>query len=539
MKQKLTIAAIALVAMLFPTVAKAQNVQHTPPDKATWAITGDMRAFMQGGTPVYELNNPDGIRPNGYIKFKSQLHYYGTSQQGEQVVFSLENAETDRPNKFKGAMHFWSWNDVAGEWQLDEESGSGRREYENSSIASVMLVLDYSGSMGNDIGQVKRAAKSFLKKMLDVSEGKGNVRVGVIGFNTVEFSKTHTMEPMPLTQRNYLTLCSFIDGMDAIGGTALYYSVNAAAEILQRDFAQNIQGKKFGGAAIVAFTDGHDNTSTDESKGYVSSKDYFNYTKGYFPKQMVNGMDILSWCVGNRGSDITSDNIWNATKKQFTEVFDYFIPIEHIEDLNDRFDYIATSLIERNTVLNLRVARGISGPVAWTFDDEEYVYVSPTPQPKPLPKPSGENKFWLGVGLEGGGAFCRYREYGWWYNSFEGQDEWVLREEGSYLYPYIGVNIDAAFHLSSKFAIGASGSFMMTSNIDPGFKVGPLIKYTFNNNSALLVGAGMKMWFGDFYLNDIDLYLSLGWKFKSRWYVTANAGLYSYGLSVGYSIFDN
>lgn len=512
-------------------LAQAANAQYDKsklknPDEATWAITGEMSSSIHGNDASYELQNPQGSHDKGgYIRFKREAQYIGRTVGGEQVVFSLQNAETDRPNKFRGEMIFWSWNDLAGEWQVDVESGSGRSEYESSANVNFMLVLDCSGSMGDGIRDVKSSAKFFLKRMLDVSEGKGNVRVGLIGFSTVEYSRTHTVDPLPLTQANYDYLCNYIDRFNSDGGTALWYSMNAAAEKLQNDYSENIKGKKFAGSAVVAFTDGHDNTSTDKAKGYSSSKDYYNkYFSVTYPHQNVNGMKIMTWIVGKRGDDITSDNIWGATVSQFRAMADEYIPISNMSELHDKFGYIAENLIERNTVLNLRVAEGISGRVGWTFPEEK-VYVAP----KPVVKPKKPVKMWMGLGLEAGLATLGYEKYRYYNGAY------YISESGADNYFFAGLHVDAAFPLSSVFAVGGSASLTYCFDNGIGYSVGPLAKITFNNSSALLVGGGIRNLVGNTFP-----YVTLGWKFKSPWYVNAfttfNEGLWDIGIGVGYSI---
>lgn len=525
MKHKLSILVVFLMtAMMLPAVAQNTSKTLKNPDEATYAITGRMESSKSGGTTTYELLNPQGSQRNGgYIKFKQMPHYYGTTIDGEQVRFSLENAETNRPSRFSGDMVFWSWNDEAEEWQIDMESGSGRSEYESASYVNFMLVLDCSGSMQRELAEMKSSAKYFLRKMLDVSGGKGNVRIGIIGFSTVEYSQNHTQDPLPLTRENYDRLCNYIDRLNDGGGTALWYSLNAAAERLQRDYTQNLRGKSYAGAAIIAFTDGHDNTSNDET--YTSSKEYYNYTLRYFPSQTVNGYNIASWIVGLRGGDITSDNIWKATIGQFMKVADKFIPISRIDELHDQFDKIAEDLIERNTVLNLRVAKGISGRVGWTFPEEK-AYVPAPPAPKPPKQPV---KMWMGLGVEAGSVIVENKYYG---NGY--YDEWT---EMGY---YGGMHLDAAWALSSSFSLGGTVSLLysmlpyegeMEGGV--GFGIGALGKIDFPNSSALLLGIGGKI------IDGFNSYLMVGYKFKSPWYITACpvfAGGLGFGVGIGYSI---
>ena len=404
-------------------------------------------------------------------------------------------------------MIFWRWIEIGdgGEWQIDRESGSASNRYENATYLNFMLVLDCSGSMKDGIREVKDNAKYFLRRMLQASD-KGNVRVGIIGFNTVAYSKTHTLDPIPLTHGNIDRLNNFIESFDADGGTALYYSVNTATEKLQKDYEKNIKGKKFAGSAIIAFTDGMDNTSTDEM--YNSSKRYIEYTMRYFPQQTVNGMDILSWCVGKRGEDITSDKIWNANVDQLEKVFDNFIPISQMYELRNEFDKIINNLIQRNTVLGLQVANGTSGRVGWTIPEYEDYRLPPPPK-----EPSN---FWLGLGVEIGTSSY----YDYYYDYSESSVAAALR-------------VDAAWPISEKFALGGTLSLGYSEG-DVVYKVGPLAKISFSNGTALLAGLGVNNW-GD--SDEAPVYFTLGWKFKSPWYINFSySGLESYSVGIGYSI---
>ena len=96
------------------------------------------------------------------------------------------------------------------------------------------------------------------------------------------------------------------------------------------------------------------------------------------------------------------------------------------------------------------------------------------------------------------------------------------------------------YPLSSRVSLG--GSFSLTINDDEelSFAIGPLAKIDFKNNSALLIGFGLRTM--DVYRDIlVGSCTTIGWKFKSPWYVTgywamAN-GHVSVGVGVGYSIF--
>ena len=67
-------------------------------------------------------------------------------------------------------------------------------------------------------------------------------------------------------------------------------------------------------------------------------------------------------------------------------------------------------------------------------------------------------------------------------------------------------------------------------------KFGPLAKITFSDGNALLAGLGAQIWTVDAGF----AYITLGYKFKSPWYITASPFFAFMGngfsLGVGYSI---
>jgi Ca-activated chloride channel family protein len=120
-----------------------------------------------------------------------------------------------------------------------EASGKGEEEIP----LSVVLVLDTSGSMKENIDFLKEAAINFVYKLEDVDTAL------VVQFNdTVKGSADFTGD--------FDRLERFVGGLQAWGGTSLY---DATQYALQR--IKDQPGRK----AIVIFTDGADTTSqTDE-----------------------------------------------------------------------------------------------------------------------------------------------------------------------------------------------------------------------------------------------------------------------------------
>jgi VWFA-related protein len=103
----------------------------------------------------------------------------------------------------------------------------------------LMVTLDVSGSMEDDMVEMREAVKALLEALRPTDQ------VSVAGFNTNYFIIS-TRESKPDLRRRA------IDRLAAWGGTALYDALVRSADLLQRR-----PGRK----AIVVFTDGDDQSS--------------------------------------------------------------------------------------------------------------------------------------------------------------------------------------------------------------------------------------------------------------------------------------
>ncbi len=126
---------------------------------------------------------------------------------------------------------------------------------------SVVLVLDASGSMAENMGFLKEAASSFVGKLEAVDE------VLVVQFNdSVKGSAEFTNDEDRLD--------NFIVGLQAWAGTSLYDAIKYSLERVK---------DRAGRKALVVFSDGEDTTSSisqDEVVGYARSVEATIYSVG-------------------------------------------------------------------------------------------------------------------------------------------------------------------------------------------------------------------------------------------------------------------
>jgi Ca-activated chloride channel homolog len=135
---------------------------------------------------------------------------------------------------------------------------------------SVVMVLDTSGSMKQNLGLLQEAAITFVDKLEDIDSAL------VVSFNeTVKGSVDFTGDSDRLTQ--------FVGGLQAWGGTSLYDAIRYSL-----DRIKNQTGRK----ALVVFTDGDDTTSSTgapEVIDYARSVEATIYTVGINPGAGMGG----------------------------------------------------------------------------------------------------------------------------------------------------------------------------------------------------------------------------------------------------------
>jgi VWFA-related protein len=129
---------------------------------------------------------------------------------------------------------------------------------------SVVLVLDSSGSMKNNMHFLQEAAVTFVNKLEDVDKAL------VVDFNSgVRGSAEFTDDIARLEQ--------FVEALQAWGGTSLYDAIHYGLNRIK-----NQPGRK----AVIVFSDGDDTTSS------FGEKDVIDYARA---------VEATVYCVGIRG----------------------------------------------------------------------------------------------------------------------------------------------------------------------------------------------------------------------------------------------
>lgn len=502
MKQRKLIMAVLTMAMLVPVYVSAQNNKpRTPPDKAKYHIIGTMN-YRNGQR---WLDNPHSDDKNGgkiLFEYDDTKPAMPTDKADLEVRFDYVKTMPQRPIT---KLDFWRYDAEVGEWIYDSEVRQGETVSVTKMQTNVMLVIDKSSSLKSDFPKVQEAAIEFVNQLYNASREKGvTFRVGIIAFSTIRFTEIRDISI--LDAANYNEIVSFIRGLKMENGTALYYSLDKALDMLEKDTRDNIPEDEYRESRIYAFTDGLDQASIDDKQGLTTPTEYYEkrlrpLMRGPRRKLILNRPRkiVRSTMVTVRGDDMTEKQI-QLFDERAGQICDNVRKLDDMSKLVQEFRELAADLVNSNFILTCYIPEGASGLVGWTFRDEKVI------------KEKEPSKTWLGIIASGA------------YGVFE--KEYDIYE--------FDIGLDIAWPLSSSFSLGAS--LDVGFDLEMAVRLGPLAKISFANNSALLVGGGLKLseW-SSLYIS--NLYLNVGYKFKSPWYIDASLYLFGgFGIGVGYSI---
>ncbi len=520
--KKILLMFVALVCNIMFVFCKDDARVH--PDKASHFIRGNFSASMENGKPLYKLNS---VNAQG-ITFKQQDSWTGIKTNEGDLLFTFDNTETTYPGGFKkNKLAFWYYDKEIKEWQPDFEVRQAQPTFDTTKVVSLMLVLDCSSSLQSDQARVIESAQYFLDELCAKSEGKGNVRVGIIGFSSMNNTRNNIRDIQELTYGNLSEMKRYIGSFKQYNGTALYFAMDTAVSIL-KNYTNRLSGedaKNYKDTYLVTFTDGVDQTSESIDLGILSADAYYDRVQKISIQQKIKGKHINNYLISVRGVDVT-DALVEKFDRLLNGITDNYYKIAKFSELKQRFAKIAESLVESNQVLALYIPAARQGLVCWTLGEKEIP--QPKPEPKPEPKPKKERKSFIGINGTVGIPFENYYNEGY-RNDAAGGYSWT-RE-----YNTVGVNLkfgfDYAKKLSDKFgmglytAIGAGPTFSFGDSSEIyyslDFKLGLLMLTGKMNEKPFIIGIGS----GFSYINEyafVPIEFRIGRVLKEHFYFTFN-----------------
>lgn len=472
--------------------------------------------YERHGEGDYTLKNVHtyGITIGGKTEFPnvvfngSKQHIRCDQLEATLIKFSFEKANTNCPTRWKNGFRFQYWDEDNNKWKDDTEACKGEATGYSQKDMVIMLVLDYSSSMSNNISQIKSYAINFINTISKASHG--NVHVGIIAFAGMDKANSQIFDIRPLTSDNIYKFEDFIRNSSMGTETALYYSMDKAMKMMEQYVShKNFNSENFNGTCMITFTDGLDNASINDNISVTMHRGSRNEYLAYLSeklrgssRKMILGTPLESYIVGYTGSeDFSSEDLdfFQNVLQRTTPDESHFKLAKRFQEVEDYFGYITRQLTERWETINMYVGEAQHGRIRWVLNCEPRRTPDPPTSPSPRKAFVGFN---VTLGVPMNYDFCIG------------------------VSPKIG--IDVAWPVSDRFAIGfyfKGGPAFDLSCWETGFdvKAGVLMLAGNINKRPFIIGispfAGLNFFDGG---TSMTIELRFGRVLGKRFYITGN-----------------
>ena len=199
---------------------------------------------------------------------------------------------------------------------------------------------------------------------------KEGVYLGIIGFN-----QTLTVKNISLLDKSsYPSFKNFISDLDMYIGTGLYYADYNAIEKLK----SYGEPPKLANVALVTFTDGLDNVSTDNDKSinpleYYTDIEYYSALNNMIENDPIHGKSISAYTIGIKGNDVDDYDLFYNNLNKLASSKENVYEASDMNEVLEYFAEIAESLNSKTTTtkLKLQIPGGYNDgtKIRFTFDN--------------------------------------------------------------------------------------------------------------------------------------------------------------------------
>ena len=196
------------------------------------------------------------------------------------------------------------------------------------------------------------------------------VYLGIIGFN-----QTLTVKNISLLDKSsYPGFKNFISDLDMYIGTGLYYADYNAIEKLK----SYGEPPKLTNVALVTFTDGLDNVSTDNDKSinpleYYTDIEYYSALNNMIENDSIHGKSISAYTIGIKGNDVDDYDLFYNNLNKLASSKENVYEASDMNEVLEYFAEIAESLNSKTitTKLKLQIPGGYNDgtKIRFTFDN--------------------------------------------------------------------------------------------------------------------------------------------------------------------------
>ncbi|MBR5028807.1 MAG: VWA domain-containing protein [Bacteroidales bacterium] len=361
MNKKVILLSLAL-SLVFSAMAQKM------PKGAKYWIKGNYTLTVEKGKWVgklYDLQSKN-------IEFANTDTLRGTAIEDnyQRFVFRDVKCEQDLSDKGPG-LKFYKM--TSSGWEPDSEVKNAKLDNVATSDMVVVLTLDCSNSLGNNFNRVKQSAINFIN-ILEKACPEGNVKLGLIAFNSMNYADKNTVAIQPLTATSKEKLNDFITNLQMGSNTALYYSIDKASQMLDKYVSKNYKAGSdlYEGAIIVSFTDGYDNASLDANlgtKGVDFENPYFKHVNGLVHEKTIGGKKLESYLIAINSDDTDSKENGKFARllKGVSSKDENFMMAKDFNEVDQKFREMGESLVRRWENLVCIVPPAHDGQVCWVL----------------------------------------------------------------------------------------------------------------------------------------------------------------------------
>lgn len=504
--KKLLLFSLALLLMGATAWGQKSVKQAIHPDEVAYKIDGNFSYEIVGNDVLYKLTDVWGTGMvvqkrdpvQGFLNVDRKDVFQGEQPDNKEVGFCFPRIIPSEGFPGYDNISYWYYDTEIQEWQKDSEIRKSEMQQVTSKQVTVMLIIDCSSSLDKRKSEVngrkneddaffekvKISSIKFLKTLLE-SSSHGNVHVGIVAFSSIPDTRMLPMQP--LTSESVKEMEGFINSRRTENGTALFYAWDQAIQKTQ-DY---VSSGNFDKSYFVTFTDGIDQTSQDMTHRptpIVSADDYFKYIISDAQKTIKN---YESDVVFVRGSDIGSDAQMEKFEKKLKQLAvpndeEHYTRLNNMNQLEEKFDDIASRLTDSWKELTLYVAPARHGKVCWTFGQKEVKQEKPK-----VVKAKGKNFCGMSFGI--GVNICN------WSSGYNAAYSKAISVP-------INVGFDYAWRLSDRFAMGiyaviGAGPSFYRQRISTNYRGYPDYDYDYKyyegTDVAINLYVGLLMLFGN------------------------------------------
>lgn len=395
MNKKVILLSLAL-SLVFSAMAQKM------PKGAKYWIRGNYTLMVEDGKWVgklYDLQSKN-------IEFAKTDTLRGTAIEDnyQRFVFRDVKCEQDLSDKGSG-LKFYKMTSTG--WEPDSEVKNAKLDNVATSDMVVVLTLDCSNSLGNNFNRVKNSAINFIN-ILEKACPEGNVKLGLIAFNSMNYADKNTVNIQPLTAATKETLTDFINKLQMGSNTALYYSIDKASQMLDKYVSQNYKmgSEAYDGAIIISFTDGYDNASLDAklgTKGVDFENPYFKHVNKTVHEKTINGKKLESYLIAINSDDADSKENGKFARllKGVSSKDENFMMAKDFNEVDQKFREMGESLVRRWENLVCMVPPAHEGQVCWVLGGA----ATPAPTTKASRSSISSDRYFIGANAGFGLSF--------------------------------------------------------------------------------------------------------------------------------------